>query len=214
MTTNLRRSIAKALLDIGAVGFSPGQPITFKSGILSPVYVDNRSLVFHPAQWRIIIDAFAALIREQQLDFDVIAGVALGGVPHSSALAYQIGQPSVFIRKGDKAHGKGKRIEGGDVGGIRVLLLEDLITTGGSSLSAVSAVRDAGAIVSDVIAIVSYGFAESERAFAAAEVKLHTLVDFETILQLALERELFSAEDEALIRSWFVDPHNWKPGAI
>ena len=213
MTTNAQRSIAKALLDIGAVGFSPSRPITFKSGILSPVYVDNRSLVFHPSQWRIIIDAFAALIRDRQLNFDAIAGVALGGIPHSSALAYQMSKPSVFIRKEDKAHGKGRRIEGGDVAGKRVLLLEDLITTGGSSLSAVTALREAGAKVHVVIAIVSYGFAESAAAFADAQVKLHTLVDFEAILELALQRELFSAQDAALIRSWFDDPRNWKPGA-
>ena len=213
MNTITQQSVAKALLDIGAVGFSPAQPISFKSGILSPVYVDNRSLVFHPRQWRLIIDAFAAKITQSRLSYDVIAGVALGGIPHCSALAYQLGQPSVFIRKEDKGHGKGKRIEGGDVARKRVLLVEDLVTTGGSSLNAVQALRDAGAKVSDVIAIVSYGFGESREAFAEAGVKLHTLADFETLLELALERDLFSQADASVIRRWFDDPHNWKPSA-
>ena len=213
MNTITQQSVAKALLDIGAVGFSPAQPISFKSGILSPVYVDNRSLVFHPRQWRLIIDAFAAKITQSRLSYDVIAGVALGGIPHCSALAYQLGQPSVFIRKEDKGHGKGRRIEGGDVAGKRVLLVEDLVTTGGSSLNAVQALRDAGAKVSDVIAIVSYGFGESEAAFAAANVRLHTLTKFPAILDIALQRAQFSQADASLIRSWFDDPHNWKPSA-
>ena len=137
MNLNLMQSIAKALLNINAVGFSPQAPITFKSGIISPVYVDNRQLIFHPTEWHVIIEGFQSLIQAQALAFDVIAGVAVGGVPHSSALAYQLNKPSVFIRKEAKEHGKGKRVEGGDVQDKRVLLIEDLVTTGGSSLSGV-----------------------------------------------------------------------------
>ena len=145
MTTNTKLSSAKALLDIGAIGFSPEKPITFKSGIQSPVYVDNRQLIYHPAAWRIIIEGFKSLIDARNLQFDLIAGVAVGGVPHSSALAYSMARPSVFIRKETKEHGMGKRVEGGSVAGRRVLLVEDLVTTGGSSLSAVAALRESGA---------------------------------------------------------------------
>ena len=209
MNTNTKRSIAKALLDIGAVGFSPRAPITFKSGILSPVYVDNRILIFHPEPWHSVIDGFASSIKELPLEFDLIAGVAVGGVPHSSALAYVLNKPSVFIRKESKGHGKAQRIEGGPVEGKSVLLVEDLVTTGGSSLSGVAALREAGALVTDMVAIVSYGFAGAQAAFDEAQVKLHTLTDFDTLLDLALQRGMFGERDESEIRNWFADPHHW-----
>ncbi len=209
MNTNTKRSIAKALLDIGAVGFSPRAPITFKSGILSPVYVDNRILIFHPEPWHSVIDGFASLVKELPLEFDLIAGVAVGGVPHSSALAYVLNKPSVFIRKESKGHGKAQRIEGGPVEGKSVLLVEDLVTTGGSSLSGVAALREAGALVTDMVVIVSYGFAQAQAAFAEAQVKLHTLTDFDTLLDLALQRGMFGERDESEIRNWFADPHHW-----
>ena len=209
MTTNTKRCIAKALLDIGAVGFAPRAPITFKSGIVSPVYVDNRILIYHPDPWHKVVKGFATAIADLALEFDLIAGVAVGGVPHSSALAYVLNTPSVFIRKESKGHGKGQRIEGGEVAGKTVLLVEDLVTTGGSSLSAVAALRAAGATVDDMVAIVSYGFAEARAAFQDAGVNLHTLTDFEALLAQALQREIFSERDEALIRDWFADPHHW-----
>jgi len=203
------QSIAKALLKINAVGFSPQSPVTFKSGIISPVYVDNRQLIFHPTEWHSVVEGFHTLAEEQSLDCDVIAGVAVGGVPHSSALAYITASPSVFIRKEAKGHGKGNRIEGGDVKGKRVLLVEDLVTTGGSSLSGVEALRDAGAIITDVLAIVSYGFKESQEAFQHSELTLHTLTNFDTILAEALSQKLFTEAEASKIKEWFDDPHNW-----
>lgn len=210
MTTNTKRYIAKALLDIGAVGFAPGAPITFKSGIVSPVYVDNRMLIYHPQSWRRVIEGFAAAIADSALEFDLIAGVAVGGVPHSSALAYVLKAPSVFIRKESKGHGKSQRIEGGAVAGKTVLLVEDLVTTGGSGLSAVSALREAGARVTDMVAIVSYGFAEARAAFKEGRVKLHTLTDFDALLEGALQRGNLGDRDEAVIRAWLADPHHWE----
>ncbi len=201
--------VAKALLQIEAVGFAPHQPITFKSGILSPVYVDNRCLPFHPAEWRVIIEGFQALIEAEHLAYDVIAGVAVGGVPHSSALAYALGKPSVFIRKEAKEHGKQKRVEGGDVSGLRVLLVEDLITTGGSSLSAVEALREEGAVVDTVLAIVGYGFAVAQTSFSSAGVKLHTLSNFGVILQEALAIGRFGADEKTILEDWLRDPHGW-----
>ena len=209
MNPNTKGSSAKALLEIGAVGFSPGSPLTFKSGIQSPVYVDNRQLIYHPSAWRVIIEGFQALIEARGLDFDLVAGVALGGVPHSSALAYCLKAPSVFIRKESKAHGKNQRVEGGSVDGLRALLVEDLVTTGGSSLSAVDALREAGAQVSDVLAIVSYGFSQTQVSFERAGLALHTLTDFDTVLALALEEQTLTAEQVELIRAWQADPYTW-----
>ncbi len=210
MNAATKRSIASALLDIGAVGFTPEAPITFKSGIRSPVYVDNRRLSYHPQAWRVVIEGFVSTIDARALEFAALAGVALGGVAHCAAIAWQIGKPAVFVRKETKAHGTGKRIEGGDVDGQRVLLVEDLVTTGGSSLSGVAALREAGATVADVCAIVSYGFVEAEAAFARAGLRLHTLTDFSAILLAARESGRLDAAQEAIVRGWLADPHNWE----
>ena len=209
MTITMKQSIAKALLDIGAVGFSPESPITFKSGLRSPVYVDNRALIYHPAAWHHIIDGFSSLIKAQFLACDVIAGVAVGGVPHSSALAFMRQKPSVFIRKESKGHGKGQRIEGGEVAARKVLLIEDLVTTGGSSLSAVEALIAAGAQVADVLAIISYGFSEASTAFDRAGLQLHTLTDFATVLEQARQIGTLDNQQIALISRWFADPYRW-----
>lgn len=209
MTTNTKLSSAKALLEISAIGFSPDAPITFKSGIQSPVYVDNRRLIYHPAAWHVIIEGFHSLIETRQLPFDIVAGVAAGGVPHSSALAYIMRMPSVFIRKETKGHGMGNRVEGGAVAGRRVLLVEDLITTGGSSLSAVDALRQSGAIVTDALAIISYGFDEARLAFDRADIALHTLTDFQSLLKLAEGDRSLNGEQLTQISRWLADPYAW-----
>ncbi len=209
MTTTDKKQVARALLSAQAVGFSPQAPVRFASGILSPVYVDNRVLSFHPQQWHIVIHAFQNRLQAQNLTADVIAGVAVGGVPHSAALAFTLNMPYVFIRKEAKGYGKQRRVEGGSIAGKRVLLVEDLVTTGGSSLSAVSALREEGGVVSDVLTIVSYGFAQSREAFAAAKVPLHTLTDFQTILDEAFALSYFDKDQLDIIRDWFVEPQAW-----
>ncbi len=201
--------VARALLEIEAVGFSPYQPITFKSGIISPVYVDNRRLIYWPAQWRVVIEGFRELINRNQITFDVIAGIATGGVPHSSALAYLLRKPSVYVRPQSKEHGTQNRIEGGHVDGKRVLLVEDMITTGGSSLSGVSALRDAGAMIEDCLTVTTYGFAMSRQAFQAAGIRLHPLTDFRTIIMEALSAGQFGEAERAIIENWLDDPHGW-----
>ena len=202
-------AVAQALLEIGGVGFRLQDPITFKSGIVSPVYCDNRTFPFWPVRWKKVIEGFAALIQHEGIDFDVIGGIEAAGIPHSAALGYAMERPSVFIRKQPKEHGKKARIEGGDVAGKRVLLIEDLVTTGGSSLSGVQALREAGAEVTDCLAIISYGFAEAREAFAQAQVLLHTLTGFEAVLREALGRGLLDEEGAAAVRDWMQDPHGW-----
>lgn len=201
--------IARALLDINAVGFSPYEPITFSSGIVSPVYVDNRRLPYWPEQWRMVIEGFQALIEAQSIEFDVIAGIATGGIPHSSALAYSLNVPSVFIRKQAKEYGKQNQIEGGDVSGMRVLLVEDLITTGGSSLAGVAALRRAGAVVEHCLSITTYGFPMSKQSLQIARVNLHPLVEFTVIVQAGLKAGLFGDTEQVIIQDWLVDPHGW-----
>jgi orotate phosphoribosyltransferase len=202
-------AVAHALLEIGAVGFNFEQPITFKSGILSPVYVDNRRLPFHTAQWQVVIQAFQNLIQTHALDHDVIAGVAVGGIPHSATLGYTLNKPSVFIRKEAKEHGKQQLVEGGDVTHQRVLLIEDMVTTGGSSLKAVQALRTEGAIVNDLLTIVSYNFAEATKNFAEAHIRLYNLTNFSVILAVALETQRLQPHEATVIRDWLDDPYGW-----
>jgi len=193
---------AQALLDIHAVVFSPDAPITFKSGIISPIYVDNRRLPYEPQAWHIIIDALRELIIQRNLVFDVIAGIETAGIPHSAALAYSMRRPSVFVRKQAKDHGTKRRVEGGEVAGKRVLLIEDLITTGGSSLSGVEALRDDGALIVPCLAIFSYGFPQAVDAFAAANVPLLTLTSLPAVLAAAQQTGYFTWEAVATIENW------------
>jgi orotate phosphoribosyltransferase len=208
---DLQTTIAKALLEIDAVGFTPEQPIRFKSNILSPIYVDNRCLPYYPQQWHVVIEGFKTLLTQLNLQFDVIAGVAVGGVPHGAALAYALGKPSVFVRKEAKEHGRQNRIEGGSVAGRRVMLVEDLVTTGSSSLSAINALQEEQAIVENVLAIVTYGFHEAKSAFSSAGVQLHTLTNFHVILEQALQMVMLSPTKLSVIQRWFDDPYGWHP---
>jgi orotate phosphoribosyltransferase len=205
----LSQTIAAALLEIGGVSFRPDDPITFKSGILSPVYCDNRRFPFYPREWRQVIEGFVEMIGEARLSFDAVGGIESAGIPHSAALGFVTATPSVFIRKAAKEHGTKRRVEGGDVAGMRVLLIEDLVTTGGSSLAGVEALRDEGAVVTDCLAIISYRFPEAMEHFAQAGVRLHTLTSFGEVLQLARERELVNATQATSVAAWLHDPHTW-----
>jgi orotate phosphoribosyltransferase len=209
MSEPFREQVARALLEIDAVVFTAHAPITFKSGIQSPVYVDNRRLPFWPEQWRQVIGGFRQLIEAETISFDIIAGIEAAGIPHSAALAYTLQKPSVFVRKQPKDHGTRNRVEGGDVTGRRVLLIEDLVTTGGSSLAGVEALREAGAVVEDCLCIISYGFSEAQSAFEAAGVRLRPLAPFRTIIAEASKSGRFEPEELEIVEAWFRDPHDW-----
>lgn len=213
MTDTISTSgIARALLEIGAVGITPHAPVTFKSGIKSPVYVDNRRLIFHPDPWHLVITGFLGLLRTVASDASAIAGVETSGIPHSSALAYAADLPSVFVRKQSKEHGLKRRIEGGDVAGLNVVLIEDMVTTGESSLSAVAALREAGAIVTDCFAIITYGFPDMMTLFNAAEVRLHTLTNFTMVINEAIASGLVTPEEAVVVHQWMAAPYQWRAG--
>ena len=206
---NMQEEVAKALLNIGAVGFKPKEPITFKSGIVSPVYCDNRKFPFHPTEWKQVIGGFKHLIEQNKIEAEVIAGVEAAGIPHSAALGFFMSRPSVFVRKEAKDHGLKKRVEGGDVIGKKVVLVEDLVSTGSSSLSVINALRNEGAVVNDLIVIVTYGFKESVEAFEKANVKLHALTTFPIILEEAVAMSRITEEEKAIVSDWLLDPHGW-----
>lgn len=207
----LSREIAESLIAIDGVGFRPSAPITFKSGIQSPVYCDNRRFPFWPEHWTKVIHGFEQLIAEREIPLDIVGGVEAAGIPHSAALGFHMQKPSIFIRKEPKGHGTKKRVEGGDVAGKHVVLVEDLVTTGSSSIAAIEALRDEGAVVTNCLAIISYGFPEAVELFAHNAVKLHTTTTFESVLEVALERSLVTDEDATIVRGWLENPRAWTP---
>ena len=206
---NTEQKVARALIEIGAVGFLPESPVTFKSGIISPVYVDNRKFPYYPKEWGIVIEGFKDLIKEKNIVVEVVAGVETGGIPHSAALGFSSGLPSVFVRKEAKEHGQKKMVEGGEIKGKKVILIEDLVSTGLSSLAGVKSLRAEGGEISDCLVIVSYGFREAEEAFKNAKVNLHSLTTFPVILSVAEEMHKLTSREVEKIKEWFLDPRGW-----
>jgi orotate phosphoribosyltransferase len=199
----------QAILAAGVVGFAFDAPRTFKSGIKSPVYLDNRRLLTHPHEWHVVIRAMAAVVDMLGIPDPVIAGIETAGIPHSSVLAYKMKLPTVFVRKQAKEHGLQQRIEGGEVYGRSVVLIEDQITTGGSSLSGVMALRDAGATVEHLVTITSYGFPEAAEAFDQAGVKLHVLVTFADLLPVIRTSGRLNGAQATLLEQWLANPAAW-----
>lgn len=210
---NIKRKVAAALLDINAVKFVADAPLTLKSGVRSPLYVDNRVLPFHPEQWNLVLEGWQQLIEEKSLDFDCLAGIETAGIPHSATLGYILQKPSIFVRKKAKDHGTKSQIEGGNVAGKNALLIEDHVTTGGSSLTGVSALRADGAVVENCLSITWYDFPETRQAFEQADVILHTLTSVSDILECAVERNVISAEVVETVGVWLKDPRGW-PGGV
>lgn len=206
---NDARWLAEHLLTIGAVVLSPDQPFTWASGLRAPIYCDNRLTLSFPEVRRAIASGFASHIEAQGLKPDVIAGTATAGIPHAAWLAERLTLPMVYVRSRPKAHGKGNQIEGWLEARQRVVLVEDLISTGGSSLEAVQALREAEAEVVAVLGIFSYGLPVAAQRFADASVPLYTLTDFPTLLAVAAETGYLKPEAVDQLRTWNQDPEAW-----
>lgn len=203
------RRIAQDLIDIGAVSFAPDRPFTWASGLLSPVYCDNRMTLGHPSVRRRIRDGFIEEMVEKALKADVLAGTATAGIPHAAWLAEALDLPMVYVRSKPKEHGKGSQIEGPLQTGQSAVVIEDLVSTGGSSIAAVEALRSAGARVLAVLGIFSYGLAEADEAFAAAGLPLYTLTGFDQLMQVARSSGTLSDSGAASVNAWREDPRAW-----
>jgi orotate phosphoribosyltransferase len=207
--SDLSRSIARSLLDIEAVKLRPADPFTWSSGLVSPIYCDNRLTLSYPRVRRAIRDGFAAYLQEQALLPATIAGTATAGIPHAAWLADAVDAPMAYVRDSAKEHGTGARIEGLVEAGDSVVLVEDLISTGGSALDAVSALRDAGAAVPTVLAIFSYQLNSAAAAFREAAVDRFVLTDFQTLIAVAHAEERLSDDDLHALKTWRTDPAAW-----
>jgi orotate phosphoribosyltransferase len=208
MDQTIALSVAQQLLQIKAIKLSPQNPFTWASGMRSPIYCDNRVALSHPAVRNLLIKGF----QEASGVFgpvDVVAGVATAGIPHGAILADKLGLPFVYVREKAKSHGRQNQIEGELSPGARVLVIEDLISTGGSSLKAVEALREAGAVVAGVLAVFTYGLPASEHAFSEAQCPHLALSDFETLLKAAIEAHYLNAESLDTLSAWSKSPQAW-----
>ncbi len=205
-TDDLAGRIAGELLQIGAVTLRPHQPFTWTSGLKAPIYCDNRLTMSYPHVREAIADGFAGLIRERYPDAEVIAGTATAGIPHAAWTAQKLGLPMIYIRDKAKGHGKENLIEGVLEPGRKVVVIEDLISTGGSSLKAAMAVNEAGGNVLAVLAIFTYQLDKAAQAFAERNIPLYTLTDYSALLDAAVKQGKIREEDLALLHSWRLNP--------
>jgi orotate phosphoribosyltransferase len=203
------RTLAGLLLDIRAVELRPAEPFTWSSGLVAPIYCDNRLTLSHPTVRRAIRDGFLDVVNAESLTDTVVAGTATAGIPHAAWLAEATGQPMVYVRSAAKGHGKEERIEGVLGAGDEVVLVEDLISTGGSALDAVSALREAGATVRSVLAIFSYELPAAAAAFREADVPRHVLTTFPILIDVAHGRGDLVAAELDVLRAWRNDPDAW-----
>lgn len=208
--TTLAKTIAKDLLEIEAVFLSPNEPFTWASGIKSPIYCDNRITMSYPKIRREIAAGLAEKIKTEFPDAQVIAGTATAGIPHAAWVAEILDLPMVYIRSKAKDHGKGNQIEGRITEGQKMVVIEDLISTGGSVLEAVEAAKREGADVLGVAAIFTYELPKGVGNFAEKNVELVTLTNYSTLIDVALDMKYIDEADMDLLKEWKKDPANWQ----
>ena len=203
------RTVARHLLDIGAVILQPEDPFTWSSGLVAPIYCDNRQTLAHPSVRRTLRDGFVDVVRGHDWLPAIIAGMATAGIPHAAWLAEALDQPMAYVRSAAKAHGTGRRIEGARAAHRRALVVEDLVSTGGSALEAVTALQAADREVPAVLSIFTYQLQAATSAFRAAGVPLVVLCDFETLVHEARRAGRLTDEAHAVLQDWRADPSAW-----
>jgi orotate phosphoribosyltransferase len=207
----LDRIVAAKLLKIKAVKLQPSNPFTWASGWKSPIYCDNRKTLSYPDLRNFIKIELARIIREKYDIVDAIAGVATGAIAQGAMVAEELGLPFVYVRSSHKDHGLENLIEGDLKPKMKVVVIEDLISTGGSSLKAVDAIRADGSEVIGMLAIFTYGFPEAEEAFRKAKVELTALSNFDAVLETALATNYLHESELLTLQEWRLSPSTWQP---
>lgn len=208
---NVARLLAEKLLKISALKLQPANPFVWASGWNSPIYTDNRRTLSYPEVRSFIKTELTRIIMEQFPEADAIAGVATGAIAQGALVADQLNKPYVYVRSTPKDHGLENLIEGDLRQGSKVVVIEDLVSTGKSSLKAVEAIRNAGCEVAGMVALFTYGFPIAEENFADAGVKLVTLSNYNAMLEVALSTKYISKEDLDTLQQWRDDPASWVP---
>ncbi|MVX57617.1 orotate phosphoribosyltransferase [Parasutterella muris] len=201
--------MAEHLLSHNAIVFLKDKPMRLRSGLVTPIYVDNRTLPSYPEAWRDIIETMASRIVELKMPFDMIAGVEDAGTAHGGALAYRLSVPFITVRKVAKSYGDKTRIDGENVKGKRVLIIEDHLSTGLSLLDAAKALREQGAIVTHCFAITNFDMPETAKLFDKNGIQAFQLLPFAAIVEKAVSMELISEKEKEDIESWLDTPWSW-----
>ena len=207
---NYAEQVANDLLAIGAVKFSPEKPFTWASGIKSPIYTDNRMTIGYPKVRQNIYEGLAALIQESFDDVEIIGGVATAGIPHAAWVSEKLNKPMIYVRSKPKDHGAGRQTEGAVIAGKKVVLIDDLISTGGSVLAAVEAIRKEGANVLGVVSIFSYELSEGLTNFTNAKLTFKSLTTYSQLVATAIERGELNKSQLTTLQNWQQNPNKWQ----
>jgi len=207
--SEIEQKIAEFLLQIKAIKLEPTNPFTWASGLKSPIYCDNRITLSYPTIRTYIRQKFSEVIHEEFGSVDMISGVATAGIPQGVLVAQDLGLPFTYVRSSAKGHGRQNLIEGDVVDGQRVVVIEDLVSTGKSSLAAVQALREAGCNVVGLLSIFTYNLPVAEENFREAKCRLISLSNYEALISYALEHQFISASEIDTLRQWRLDPENW-----
>ncbi|HAM10998.1 MAG: orotate phosphoribosyltransferase [Bacteroidetes bacterium GWE2_41_25] len=203
------KKTAEYLLQIKAIKLQPSNPFTWASGWKSPIYCDNRKTLSFPDVRTFIRDSFASMVKDLYPGAEMIAGVATGAIAHGALAADKLALPFIYVRSEAKEHGLGNQIEGYFEKGQKVVVVEDLISTGGSSLNAVKALRDAGCEVLGMVAIFTYEFKKASDSFAAADCRLHTLSNYSVLVDTAVRTGYIGEAEVDTLKKWRLDPSVW-----
>lgn len=207
---NNKKAVAEKLLQINAIKLSPDKPFTWASGWKSPIYCDNRKILSFPLIRDFIKSEMCNLIFESFPVSDLLAGVATAGIPWGAMAADQLKLPYIYVRPKPKEHGLGNQIEGSYERGMNVVVIEDLVSTGKSSLQVADVLKENGLEVNGLISIFNYGFNEAQEAFKHAKIPYQSLTDYNTLIELAIEKGIISAIEEKTLLNWREDPANWR----
>lgn len=205
----MKKEIAEALLEIEAVSLQPDQPFTWSSGLKSPIYCDNRLTLSYPAVRRKVAKGLKTLITEHFPEAEMIAGTATAGIPHAAWVSELLDLPMTYVRSKAKGHGKGNQIEGKVSVGQKAVVVEDLISTGGSVIEAVDALREAGCEVLGVVSIFTYELEKGTQNLNSANITAYSLTDFTTLANIAEEKGLINKESLISLAEWRRDPAEW-----
>lgn len=206
---NFSKEIVKISLDIGAIKLDPKNPFVWASGYRMPIYNDNRLLLGNSKHRQLITEGFRSIINDKNITIDVIAGTATAGIAPATSLANLIETPLIYVRSNPKAHGMQNQIEGILLDNQKVAVIEDLISTGGSALKTINAIREAGGQVEHCLSIFGYGFQKATRQFKNAQCQLHQLLDFKELIAQAKKNNYISNDQFLMLQTWHDDPFNW-----
>ncbi|OCA85505.1 orotate phosphoribosyltransferase [Bacillus sp. FJAT-27225] len=210
----MSKKIAEHLLEINAVSLRPQEPFTWSSGMRSPIYCDNRLTMSYPEVRREIANGLGELIQAHFPEAEVIAGTATAGIPHAAWVSAKLDMPMCYVRSSAKGHGKGNQIEGKIMPGQKVVIVEDLISTGGSVITAAEALRAAGAEVIGAVAIFTYALDKGKQLLSEAELKVAALSNFPELVEAAKEKGYISESDMDALSEWRKDPAGWSHARV